>query len=313
MLTVSNYHYIREDFAAPFPSIFGVTPKQFRSQLHSLERFMEFVNPIDFANDPEKFIKSKKNYGLVTFDDGLKEQMEFAVPILKEIGIPAIFFVNTINFIEEKVSAIHKNHLVRSKISATELWSALEDQYGKNCITQNEKKFATNHYNFDNELTAWLKYFMSYRLSLEDLNGFIDTAFFNHFEEKKVLSQLYMTKSHLIDLAKSGFLGSHTHSHFPLGRLSVENIKNELTKSKIYLEELTTCKIDFVSYPYGDSDSTKYPVAQIAAETGHKFGFTTNRAINTSESNLLLLSRFDCNDLPEGKNSNHYNYLWKQG
>ena len=33
MLIVSNYHYIRKSFEAPYKSIFGVTPKEFKSQL----------------------------------------------------------------------------------------------------------------------------------------------------------------------------------------------------------------------------------------------------------------------------------------
>jgi peptidoglycan/xylan/chitin deacetylase (PgdA/CDA1 family) len=312
MLTVGNYHYIREDFSAPFPSIFGLTPEQFKNQLEKLSSFMDFVNPNDFLIDPEKFILSNKNYGLITFDDGLKEQMDLAFPILTELGIPALFFVNTVNFQEKRVSTIHKNHLVRSMISSNELWESIVDEFGSDCVSESEKRFAAEHYNFDDELTACLKYFMSYKLSLDDFNGFIETAFLKYFKENDILNQLYMTKNQLEYLANIGLLGSHTHSHSPLGRLPEKSIIYELENSKNYLETLTSSAIDFVSYPYGDTDSTQDPVSQIAKKSGFKIGFTTKRAINTDESNLLLLSRFDCNDLPLGKNNNQFKQLWKQ-
>ncbi len=96
MLIVSNYHYIREDFTAKHPSIFGLTPKQFRLQMEELSKAGSFISQKDLLKFRNK--KFDKNYILITFDDGLKEQYELAKPILDAMGIPFIFFINTANF-----------------------------------------------------------------------------------------------------------------------------------------------------------------------------------------------------------------------
>jgi peptidoglycan/xylan/chitin deacetylase (PgdA/CDA1 family) len=113
-----------------------------------------------------------------------------------------------------------------------------------------------------------------------------------------------MTDQNLKELAHKGYLGSHTHSHYPLGLLDRETIKKELEKTKTYLDTLTHSNIKIVSYPYGTPEVCTNLVADLAKEAGYRIGFTTKRGINTAEENPLLLNRFDCNDLAGGKNYN---------
>ena len=99
MLTVSNYHYIRENFTTKYPSIFGLIPIEFRKQLLLLKNQGDFINPHNLIDNIKEILESKDNHFLITFDDGLKEQHDYAFPILDELDIPAIFFINSINHI----------------------------------------------------------------------------------------------------------------------------------------------------------------------------------------------------------------------
>ena len=54
MLTVSNYHYIREDFSAPYSSIFGVTPMGFKHQLKLLKNEGDLITPSEFLANYEE-------------------------------------------------------------------------------------------------------------------------------------------------------------------------------------------------------------------------------------------------------------------
>ena len=83
MLTVRNYHYIRESFETLHPSIFGVTPADFKNQLLLSLNDGVFVKPNEIITNLEEVLKSKENYYLITFDDGLKEQFDLALPIFK--------------------------------------------------------------------------------------------------------------------------------------------------------------------------------------------------------------------------------------
>jgi len=90
MLTISNYHYIREKYTTKYPSIFGVTPQQFHNQLQLLQSKGDFISAEDLLTNGDIILKSTENYFLITFDDGLKEQFDYALPILEELNVPAV-------------------------------------------------------------------------------------------------------------------------------------------------------------------------------------------------------------------------------
>lgn len=301
MLTISNYHYIRPDYNFNYPSIFGVTLDGFKQQLELLKNEGEFVTPNELVTNHKELLKSKDNYYFVTFDDGLKEQYQYALPILDELDISAVFFANSRNFQEKKVSTVHKIHLLRSLISPNDFINEL-NRFG--IITHNDdfKVKAKNIYLYDDEKSAVLKYVLNYQLDFSKQEEIISIIFNSYYDEIKVLNELYMSENEIIDLASKSYLGSHTHSHFPLGLLNEEQIKFELQNSKTYLENLTKFEIDMVAYPYGTPEACTEEVGFLAKESNYKLGFTTTRGVNAENDDLLLLNRFDCNDLIGGKN-----------
>lgn len=313
MLTVSNYHYIRDDFTTPYPSIFGVTPTFFREQLLAIKEIGKYITPQELLEHEEEIIKSSDNYVLITFDDGLKEQFLKAKPILDDLGIKALFFINSVNFIEKEVTLVHKIHLLRSQMSTSAFFDILKkfDTDGKTILSEKEKEQAIVHYNYDDQETAYLKFTLNFKLSVQEQHRLIEAIFNAHFDTKKMVDELYMSETQLKELAVTGMLGNHTHSHVPLGYMNVDEIYKEFVTSKNYLEQLTNQTIPFVSYPYGSKEACASPVEEMARKTGHQLGFTMERNINTGNENSLLLKRFDCNDLPLGKNQTAFEHAYR--
>ena len=299
MLIVSNYHYIREDFAAKHPSIFGVTPQQFREQLEELSKYGSFISQEELIKHKET--PFKKDRILITFDDGLKEQYELAKPILDKMGIPAVFFINTSNFEENKVSLVHKIHLLRSQLSSEDILQELKKvQTGS--LSEKDKKAAISHYNYDEEQTAILKYLLNFKMSLSQQENFISPLFDEIFEEKKVASELYFDRNMLQELHDNNMLGSHSHRHLPLGQLSEEVLRKELKDTQDFFQNSFGKISETISYPYGSYEACR-GISEEVEKAGFKLGFTMERAANKSlKEDSLLLSRFDCNDLPLGKN-----------
>lgn len=308
MLTVGNYHYIRKDFKTRYPSIFGLTPSDFTNQLAAISRLGTYIHPNDLLENREEILHAEENFVLITFDDGLREQFELAKPILDALHIPALFFVNTLNFREKEVSLVHKIHLLRSQIASGTLLELLSqmDFLSDVTLTVSEKQKAELHYNYDTPQDAHLKYILNFKLSYKAQSEAVNALFPKYFNSEELVSMLYMNESQLKILATEGLLGSHSHSHRPLGIASEATIQKELSESKNYLEILTNELIHYVSYPYGSKEACASPVAEIAADTGYRVGFTMERGINTGTENTLLLKRFDCNDLPLGKNEKVY-------
>ncbi|TVZ54860.1 polysaccharide deacetylase [Lutibacter sp. Hel_I_33_5] len=298
MLIVSNYHYIRESFESKYPSIFGVTPKQFQKQLEQLATYGEFISQEQLVSFRNK--KFDKNYILITFDDGLSEQYELAKPILDKLGIPYVFFINTMNYTKKEISLVHKVHLVRSQILSKEIIDFISTSFGIH-ITEEEKKLAQINYNYDDESSACLKYLLNFKLNYSEQEKVITPIFNNLFEEKELVKKLYFTPDQLKELYKDDVLGSHSHHHVPLGLLDASKINKELLASQMFFQDQFGKEAYSVSYPYGSKEACD-KVTEIEKSSGFKLGFSMERAVNSQiEKNPLMISRYDCNDLPSGK------------
>lgn len=301
MLSIVNYHYIRESFNTKYPSIYGMTNSQFKKQLVLLKGQGDFLDISEFNNHYESILASKDNFYLVTFDDGLKEQYINGYSILKEQNIEGYFFLNAVNFKNKEVTAVHKIHLLRSVIEPKKLLEVIQKNVKLNLLKK-EKYRSSKIYRFDDKASAEIKFILNFYLSEIDKNILINALFPNYFNEIEVLENLYMTNNQIIDLSNNGMIGNHTFNHKQLGKLNDDDLYFEINESKKYLENLTNNNINTISYPYGSKEVFTDNVINYSKETGHKFGFTTVKGINTIDDNLLKLKRFDCNDLIGGKN-----------
>ena len=303
MLTVCNFHYIRNNFDAPFPSIFGVSPHQFENQLAELSKLGEFISQQKLIQQIDEILNADLNYILITFDDGLKEQFETAKPILDKLNIPAIYFINSLNFIEKEVSLVHKIHLLRSQISSKDLLNGIQNKFSSGIInlTAEERNKAEEHYNYDDNESAHLKYLLNFKLSSDQTAKVINAVFSVYFDTNEIVSNLYMADDQLQELSRMNMLGSHTHSHFALGLLSSESIKSEIYNTRKFIDNFEHDNRHSISYPYGSLEACKNPVQTIAEQHGYSIGFSMERGSNDATANKLLLKRFDCNDLPGGK------------
>jgi peptidoglycan/xylan/chitin deacetylase (PgdA/CDA1 family) len=306
MLIAANYHYIRPDFNYKYPGIYGLTPKQFEDQLVKLSGIGEFVSSNDIlaALDNEKQLPDRAI--LITFDDGLKEQYDLALPVLDKLGIPAILYINTQNVAERKVSLVHKIHLLLTNMPYDDYQREILEQAGKlfekNLDLVDTEK-AISHYNYDTPDKAVIKAFLNFVLTFEEQGEIIGKLFEMVFpgQEEKICDTLYLDKTQIMDLQNRGYLGSHSHRHIPLGLYSEADMEKDIQTSYNIIRDITGQAPQAISYPYGSLEASSATVQAIAEKTGFRFGFTMERAGNTDFTNPLGLARFDCNDVPGGK------------
>src|SRR5438309_5025667 len=72
----------------------GVRPDVFRKQLEIIRGEFQIIGLGELISlIREKRSIGEKPYVIITFDDGYKDNIEVAVPILKEFGAPACFFI----------------------------------------------------------------------------------------------------------------------------------------------------------------------------------------------------------------------------
>lgn len=305
MLVAVNFHYIRESFDAPFPSIFGATPKEFSDQLDILGKSAQFLGSNDICEIIEGTKTLPPKAVIITFDDGFKEQYDLAWPILKGKGIPAIFFVNTRPIEEDFVTTVHKIHIIRAYTPPErflDLLISVLKKRGMSLVLPSKQK-AKEVYIYDSEEDAQLKFFLNHVLKEHERISVVDQCFeILGFNEAQINNELYMTKKMVTDLAKAGALGTHGHEHLPLGLQDDAIAKRDIDVSIEKLHNWTGKNIVSLSYPYGFREACSIAVAGHARKKNIRFAFTLERAGNKIIDAPMFIGRFSNSDVPGGKN-----------
>lgn len=303
-----NFHYIgdEDEFRA---GIYPVSPEKFSDQLDILSENFQFISQKDLIEAVNGNKKLAKNSCLITFDDGLKCQFKKALPILQKKNIPAIFFVCSLPYLEERVCFIHKVHWLRSHLlpeTFRELVkNRIKDLFDKDIgfyLTEENIKKASTRYRYDKPKEASLKFLLNLIFNISEREKIIDSIFYSQIkDEQDLIKDLYMSESQIKNLYKLGFLGMHSYDHSPLSSLRDNELKNNLLKNKNHLERLTHGEILSISYPHGLKMEVDDRTIAVCKKLGLKLGFTMERSFNTSLKNPLLFARADINDTNVGK------------
>jgi peptidoglycan/xylan/chitin deacetylase (PgdA/CDA1 family) len=226
----------------------------------------------------------KNKYATIMFDDGYKDNIEFAAPILYKYKCKASFYVVTECIDKNLATWTHiLDHLFqftnKSKINIdfdffpaelkTENLDTLEDRIG-----------------YVKKLKPFLKKLSHYDRNLV-LERIVET--YSDVELPKLMMNWYDLKK----LRESGhYIGSHTVTHCMLGTMNnEEEIKKELLESGNRIKEELGYFPITISYPVGSyNESTK----KLANETGYKIGLAVKQNIyNPKKDDFFEVSRIE--------------------
>jgi peptidoglycan/xylan/chitin deacetylase (PgdA/CDA1 family) len=267
MLLVVTYHYLAEEAPAAPRAIFPATPALLERQVEELGRSYELVSRDDLLRALDGEAELPPRGALVTFDDGLRCQVELALPVLDRLGAPGLFFVPGLPLSEGRVLDVHKVHRLREAMADEEILAALGAE---------APPVPPGRHVYDDPLAAGVKELLATRAS-DELDELLVHA------GAEVHPDLYMTAEDVADLERRGMLGAHGYSH---------DARDDFARGADVLEALTGARPHTMSYPYG----RPAPGAE-----GFAAAFTTERKVNKTLGEPLLLGRFDTNDLPGGR------------
>lgn len=90
---VLNYHRVGDGGSSPFDrGLWSASSEAFTDQIRFCKSHLEMITPDDL---PRVRASKRGRYGLITFDDGYRDNFDVAFPILKKEGVPATFFITT--------------------------------------------------------------------------------------------------------------------------------------------------------------------------------------------------------------------------
>jgi peptidoglycan/xylan/chitin deacetylase (PgdA/CDA1 family) len=265
MLLVVTYHYLAEEAPTAPRAIFPATTALLERQVEELGRSYELVSRDDLLRALDGEAELPERAALVTFDDGLRFQVELALPVLDRLGVPGLFFVPGLPLAEGRVLDVHKVHRLREAMADEEILAALGAE---------TPPAPPGRHVYDDPLAAGVKELLAGRAS-EELDELLARAGAN------VGLDLYMNPEQVVELERRGMLGAHGYSH---------NSRDDFARGAEVLEQVTGARPRTMSYPYG----RPAPGAE-----GFAAAFTTERKVNETLEEPLLLGRLDTNDLPD--------------
>lgn len=121
------------------------------------------------------------------------------------------------------------------------------------------------------------------------------------------VEDFYVTPEHLKTMNDNGMLiGSHTHSHPVMSKLTRDEQHEEIARSFGYLDSLRITQDNSYCHPYGGFHSFNQDTVTLLKEFGTPYAFNVESREITDQDLLehkLYLPRFDCNEFPHGKAS----------
>ena len=257
------------------------TPKQFESDLDHLLKHLKPIG-LDTLHDciknnnpiPEKSF-------LVTFDDGLRQVYENAVPILLRKGIPAVFFINTSVIDNKNLLFRYKSSLIIEEILTLKKGDGKIDKVNKTLKEVNQE--------YDGNFVSAIKK-ISYKQSsiLNTLGATLGLSWSNYLDVEKP----YMTSMQLHDLKSKGFwLGGHTVHHPELWMLSVDEAVEETYESARFIKDNFNYPFSNFAFPFTDVQITNNFFEGIRNSGGIDIMFGSQKLKRDEQNNVL--QRFD--------------------
>ena len=191
-------------------------------QLSDLDRIRELGNS-----------KVPARYFLLSFDDGMREVYDVIAPILRNKGVPAIFFLNSATIDNRQLMWRHKVSLVieRSKQAPERIPPQLSVRSSEG-------------------LTARLKALRSAdECILDDIARFYELDFDEYLRRVRP----YLTTAQILELAGAGFeFGSHSENHPYFNEMTVEDQKRQVSGSVLSIRALgVSCR--YFAFPFHDN------------------------------------------------------------
>jgi len=262
-------HHVRPARSNPFQPNrhLEISPEFLRTAIERIRANGYEIISIDEAVDLLKSGYGHHRYAVLTFDDGYKDNLEIAYPILKELNAPFTVFVTS--GLVDRTSELWWVALERIIAANDEvMFTQAGEAGGLSCRTAAEKNVCFEKIVDHLTLEAG-----------EDEQRLIIRALADRYgvDMKALAESLVMTWDELRTLAADPLvtIGAHTHDHFAMARLEPQAARADVLKGLRRLEEELGRRPKHFAYPYGKSHAVGPRDADIVRDIGFASSVTT--------------------------------------
>ena len=239
----------------------------------------EFVGLDEVARRVQDPGRSSRPFAALTFDDGYRDTLNLALPVLQKHAAPFAVYVPTKAVTRELYSwwlGLRELFLTHDQVEIESLGLVLHcpdeasKEAGLNRVT------AAVHQDYATR-AALAQTFQRYRISLPQLND----RFFMDEAELRGLSQHPLVT-----------VGGHTVSHEALATMDEPGAFAEIADNRGFLQQMLDQPVDHFAYPYGNPRACGAREAALVARAGYRTAVTTRQStVRRGHSDPLFLPR----------------------
>lgn len=231
-------------------------------------------------------VTRQRPFAAFTFDDGYRDNMIHAWPLLRREGVPFTIYVPT-DFPDGKgfLWWLVLERVIRAADSVTLTMDGALRTFDCSSLSAKESAFDTIYW--------WM------RALPEDRARTVvaELAAAVGIDAASLCRDLVMTWDELREMARDPLvtIGAHTRGHLALAKLSAEQSRAEIAESVARIEHELGRPCRHFSFPYGDTTSAGEREFAFAAELGLATAVTTRKGVVTPSARLSALPRVSLN------------------
>tara|TARA_R110002095_G_scaffold214952_4_gene207992 strand:+ start:91 stop:1089 length:999 start_codon:yes stop_codon:yes gene_type:complete len=263
-LIVLNYHRVGDSADTLFDhELWSASAEDFEQQVRFLSLNFELIGINDLDDLGHRH---RGRHILITFDDGYRDNYEWAFPILKAYNSPATFFLTTGFLDERKVAWWDEiSWMVRSATQS----SLPENPWTTTAVSLNPDESKRS-------IKTLLNVF-------KKLSGEKTDDYLNYLAEKtgsgrcpqEIADQVWMTWDMVREMHEAGMdFGGHTVNHPILANHPEAQQRFEIEHCKQRIETEIGQSISAFSYPVGGRDCFDSRTRNCLQQAGYRWGFS---------------------------------------
>jgi len=252
------FHEVQDKVPAALTS--GISPRFFEELLTWLRaQCWTFVSLSDVlrwqAKPPERFV-------CLTFDDGYRDFLIDALPVLEQHGAPFVLYIPT-KAVTRDLYAWWlglRELLLRNDVVDID---AMGTRFTCSDLKRKIKAYRA--------ITSWIRQDYRRQFALEPTFAAAGLSL-RELNERHYLNECQLRALSRHPLAT---IAGHTSSHAALSTLELEDARLEITENRRFLENLVQKPVIDLAYPYGDENSCGPREAMLAANEGFRSAVTS--------------------------------------
>jgi peptidoglycan/xylan/chitin deacetylase (PgdA/CDA1 family) len=304
-VVIWNYHRIGSAEGNPFDDgVFSATAEELGKHLRYLKKNFRLITMGEFLRSVETGYRDWSGAAaMVTFDDGYRDNFELALPVLRDVGVCATFFLPT-EFLQsaklpwwDRIAYVIK----KTKEPRISLDYPLRVEINLDAGIQPPPQLPTGRdfaplslqspgvpgegENAGVREKAIQRIIAIYKsaVAMEDGRFFasLESAAKIDVDEVGLARGLFMDWEQARKLVAAGMsIGAHTHTHPILARLAESQQRWELAESKRILEERLNLSIAAFAYPVGSVNAFSETTKGVVRECGYRAAFSFYGGVN---------------------------------